>query len=290
MSSKYPNFKCILKNKEDFAPITSSTEKLKDFKQIRDQFKEEKQKLEKDESIKLQLQLESIKNNPIQPFSQPQLLKPQKQIEKFPSTYFSELKSLVLSQYNPKSQDFQSLILLISAMNQKLVLEKYDHHQFLCMIDVIKKQQDKLIYEQKQPPLSMKVLYYKDRQKVVQQLIEQKKRNNKIFKQILNNLQSDSEMDQLLRNQYRIIEQFNNTIITEDSLKSLSTRFLNSCYDQDRNVVKLKLEEIEGIRQRINSNAKELEIIEMQKKRLESEERENISQLAKSFRDKLYIF
>jgi hypothetical protein len=53
-------------------------------------------------------------------------------------------------------------------MNQKLVLEKYDHHQFLCMIDVIKKQQDKLIYEQKQPPLSMKVLYYKDRQKVVQ--------------------------------------------------------------------------------------------------------------------------
>jgi hypothetical protein len=69
MSSKYPNFKCILKNKEDFAPITSSTEKLKDFKQIRDQFKEEKQKLEKDESIKLQLQLESIKNNPIQPFS-----------------------------------------------------------------------------------------------------------------------------------------------------------------------------------------------------------------------------
>lgn len=57
MASKYPNFKCILKNKQDFAPSSSSTEKLKDFKQIRDQFKEEKQKLEKDESIKLQLQL-----------------------------------------------------------------------------------------------------------------------------------------------------------------------------------------------------------------------------------------
>ncbi len=58
MESKYPNFKFELKNREDFAPATTSSEKLQNFKQIRDKFKQDKQKLEKDESIKLQVQLD----------------------------------------------------------------------------------------------------------------------------------------------------------------------------------------------------------------------------------------